>query len=185
MKKLLFTIFILLFAATSHATNKDITQLTELATQPADDDWGYILDTSDTTDGASGTDKKIQYINLKQKRYIYFRLYSSATDTAADTTIEGDFRFPKALTVTDVGAFVDTAGTGSVTTFDINEAGTSILGTKITIDDGEKSSETAATPPVISDAAIAADAVITVDVDGVASGTAPKGGVVWMEVRDA
>ena len=86
------------------------------------------------------------------------------------------------MTVVDVGAYCDTAATGSVTTIDINEAGTTILSTKITIDATEKTSETAATPPVISDSAIAADAIITFDIDGIGSSTAGKGLVVWMEV---
>lgn len=50
------------------------------------------------------------------------------------------------------------------------------------LDATEKTSETAATPAVISDSAIVADAIITFDIDGIASGTVGKGLVVWMEV---
>jgi hypothetical protein len=59
-----------------------------------------------------------------------------------------------------------------LSTFDINEEGTSILSTKITIDSGEYSSNTAATPPVLSDSALADDARITVDIDGAGTGAA-------------
>ena len=58
-------------------------------------------------------------------------------------------------------------------TIDINEAGTSILSTPITIDANEKTSATAVTPPVISDASIAANAEIRFDID--VAGTGAKG----------
>ena len=45
------------------ATRK-ITGLTELATTPADDDLVQIIDVSDTTFSANGTNKKIQVSNL-------------------------------------------------------------------------------------------------------------------------
>lgn len=83
------------------------------------------------------------------------------------------FRMPFAMKVTAVRASLTTAQTsGSIFTVDINEGGTTILSTKLTIDNTEKTSTTAATPPVISDADLADDAEITIDVDQVGSGTA-------------
>ena len=82
---------------------------------------------------------------------------------------------PYAFTLTGVRASVGTAPVGSVITVDINEAGSSILSTKITIDAGEKTSTTAATAPVISDSALADDAEITIDIDTVGSSTAGAG----------
>lgn len=85
------------------------------------------------------------------------------------------FRNPyaSAFTITHVKASLTTAqGGGSLLTVDINEAGTSILSTKLTIDNTEKTSETAATAAVVSDASIAADAEITVDIDQVGDGSA-------------
>jgi len=77
------------------------------------------------------------------------------------------------MTVTSVRASLSTAQTsGSIFTVDINEAGNTILSTKLTIDNTEKTSVTAATPPVISDTALADDAEITIDVDQVGDGTA-------------
>ena len=59
-----------------------------------------------------------------------------------------------------------TAGTGvSLVTVDINESGTSILSTKITIDASEKTSDTATTPPVVSDTSLTNDSEITIDLD--------------------
>jgi hypothetical protein len=83
------------------------------------------------------------------------------------------FRMGYAFTVTGVRASLSTAQTsGSIFTVDINEAGTSILSTKLTIDNTEKTSTSAATPAVISDSSIADDAEITVDIDQVGDGTA-------------
>lgn len=83
------------------------------------------------------------------------------------------FRMPYAMTLTAVRASLTTAQTsGSVFTVDVNEAGTSILSTKLTIDNTEKTSTTAAAAPVISDTALADDAEITVDIDQIGDGTA-------------
>jgi hypothetical protein len=83
------------------------------------------------------------------------------------------FRMPCAITVTSVRASLTTAqSSGSIFTVDINEGGTSILSTKLTIDNTEKTSVTAATSPVISDSSLADDAEITVDIDQVGDGTA-------------
>jgi len=91
------------------------------------------------------------------------------------------FRMPYALTLTAVRASLLTAGTVSgVTTIDINEAGTTILSTKLTIDFTAKTSVGAATPAVISDAALADDAIITIDIDVVTGGAVEKGLIVTL-----
>ncbi|TGP28194.1 DUF2793 domain-containing protein [Mesorhizobium sp. M2D.F.Ca.ET.232.01.1.1] len=83
------------------------------------------------------------------------------------------FRMPRAVTLSEVRASLATAQTsGSIFTVDINEVGTTILSTKLTIDNTEKTSTTAATPPVISDVNLADDAEMTVDIDQVGDGTA-------------
>lgn len=87
---------------------------------------------------------------------------TSLTTGAAKVT----FRIPLAITLTEVRASLTTAqSSGSTLTVDINAAGVSILSTKLTIDNTEKTSKTAATPPVISTAVLADDAEITVDID--------------------
>lgn len=109
------------------------------------------------------------------------RLLDSATSQATGTSIGGDYRpFRTAVTLTNVRCYCDTAGTTGVFTVDINEGGVSILSTKLTVDSGEKTSETAATPAVISDTSIAADAIITFDIDGIQT-TPAKGLVVVLE----
>jgi hypothetical protein len=105
-----------------------------------------------------------------------FELVVAASDesTALTTgTAKITFRMPRAVTLTSVRASLTTAqASGSIFTVDINEAGTSILSTKLTIDNTEKTSTTAATPPVISDSALADDAEMTIDIDQIGDGTA-------------
>jgi hypothetical protein len=77
---------------------------------------------------------------------------------------------PYALTLTAVKASLTTASSSGNPTVDINEGGTSILSTKLSIDSGEKTSATAATAAVISDSALAEDAEITIDIDTAGTG---------------
>lgn len=95
-------------------------------------------------------------------------------------TAKVTFRMPFGFTLSEVRASVTTAPTGSVLTVDINESGSTILSTKLTIDAGEKTSTTAATPAVISDANLADDAEITIDIDGVGSSVAGAGLKVYL-----
>jgi len=102
------------------------------------------------------------------------QLAASDETTALTTgTAKVTFRMPFAMTVTAVRASLTTAqASGSIFTVDINEGGASILSTKLTIDNTEKTSTTAATPAVISDTALADDAEITIDIDQIGNGTA-------------
>ena len=92
------------------------------------------------------------------------------------------FHMPYAFTLTGIKAGVTTAPVGSVLTVDVNEAGATILTTKLTIDAGEKTSSSAATAAVNGGAgpALAADALMTIDLDGVGSGTAGAGLKVYL-----
>lgn len=100
---------------------------------------------------------------------------SDETTALTTGTAKVTFRMPYAFTMTDVRASVNTAPTGATLNVDINEAGVSILSTVITIDAGEKTSTTAATAAVISDASLADDAEVTIDIDQVGSTIAGKG----------
>jgi hypothetical protein len=98
---------------------------------------------------------------------------SDETTALTAGTAKVTFRMPYAMTVTAVRASLTTAqASGSIFTVDINEAGSSILSTKLTIDNTEKTSTTAATAAVISDSALADDAEITIDIDQIGNGTA-------------
>lgn len=91
---------------------------------------------------------------------------SDETTNISIGTAKVTFRIPFAFTLTNVRASLNTVQpSGSIFTVDINENGTTILSTKLTIDNTEKSSVTATTPVVISDSSLADDSEITVDVD--------------------
>ena len=101
---------------------------------------------------------------------------SDETTALTSGTSKVTFRMPHAMTLTSVRASLNVAGTTSgITTIDINEGGVSILSTKLTIDLTEKTSTTAATPSVISDASLADDAEITIDIDAISGGATEKG----------
>jgi hypothetical protein len=98
---------------------------------------------------------------------------SDETTALTTGTAKITFRTPCAITVTAVRASLTTAqASGNIFTVDINEGGTSILSTKLTVDNTEKTSTTAATPPVISDSSLADDAEMTIDIDQIGDGTA-------------
>lgn len=98
---------------------------------------------------------------------------SDETTALTTGTAKVTFRMPFAMTLTAVRASLTTAQTsGSILTVDINEGGGSILSTKLTVDNGERTSTTAVTAPVISDATLADDVEVTVDIDQIGDGTA-------------
>ena len=102
------------------------------------------------------------------------QLAASDETTALTTgTAKITFRMPYAMTLTAVRASLSTAqASGSIFTVDINEGGTTILSTKLTIDNTEKTSTTAATSAVISDSSLSDDSEITIDIDQIGDGTA-------------
>jgi len=107
----------------------------------------------------------------------------SLTAEDGDLTVADDLaqiRMPFAFTLTEVRAFVNTAPTGAKLIFDIEESGSTILSTLLDIDISEKTSESAATPPVISDASLADDAIISFNCDQIGSSTAGAGGKIML-----
>lgn len=105
---------------------------------------------------------------------------SDETTALTTGTAKVTFRMPFAFTLTQVRSSVTTAPSGAALQVDINSAGSSILSTKLTIDATEKTSTTAATPPVISDTTLDDDAEITIDVDVVGSTVAGTGLKVYL-----
>ncbi len=88
-------------------------------------------------------------------------------------TAKVTFRMPYAFTLSSVRGNLNTASTSGLVTVDVNEGGTTVLSTKVTIDQDEKTSTTAANQSVVSDASLADDAEITIDIDG--AGVGAKG----------
>jgi len=115
-------------------------------------------------------------VNSGYSLYDWFTVDCGDETTSLTTgTSKVTFRMPYKMTLTAVRANVNTAPTGSTIIVDINEGGTTILSTKLTIDATEKTSTTAATAAVISDTSLADDAEITIDIDQVGSTIAGKG----------
>lgn len=126
------------------------------------------------------TDKLVHYkdangniLELVNKTDVIQAACSDETTALTAGTNKLTFRMPYAMTLTAVRASLTTAQTsGSIFTVDINENGTSVLSTKLTIDNTEKTSTTAATAAVISDSALVDDSEITIDIDQIGDGTA-------------
>lgn len=100
--------------------------------------------------------------------------FACSDETTFLTTGTGklSFRMKSAGTLVAVRISLVAAQTsGSIFTVDINKNGTTVLSTKLTIDNNEKTSVTAATPAVISVTSFADDDEVTIDIDQT-SGTA-------------
>jgi hypothetical protein len=111
-------------------------------------------------------------LNSAKVKTIQLACSDEVTPITASTN-KVKFRMPYAMTVTAVRCSLSTTQTsGSIFTVDIHESGTTILSTKLTIDNGATTSVGATTPPVISDTALADDAEITIDVDQIGDATA-------------
>ncbi len=150
---------------------------TDVQAHDADlDSWaGKTAPTGDavgTSDTQTLTNKDLTASSNKTYETIGIAL-SDETTAITTGTNNATLSLPYAFTVTGVYATLNTASSSGAVTVDINEAGTSILSTKLTIDASEKTSATAATAAVISDASIAANAEIGFDIDG--AGTGAKG----------
>lgn len=125
--------------------------------------------------GQGGNDAVTTMDDIKRFVSLQSIIVAASDETTALTTgtAKVTFRMPYAFTLTAVRASLTTAqASGSIFTVDINESGTTILSTKLTIDNTEKTSTTAAIAPVISDTSLADDAEITIDIDQIGDGTA-------------
>jgi hypothetical protein len=132
---------------------------------------GYVTTGDTTYSNVYGDYNNAILVELDRHVPKEFFLAVSDESTAITTgTAKVTFRIPHAFTVTAVRASLSTASTSGVVTVDINEGGTSILSTKLTIDENEKTSTTAAAAAVISDSSLADDAEITIDIDTAGAG---------------
>jgi hypothetical protein len=114
------------------------------------------------------------HVENDTRQAVEIQLAASDETTALTTgTAKVTFRMPHAMTLTSVRASLTTAqASGSIFTVDINQGGSSVLGTKLTIDNTEKTSTTAATAATITTSALTDDAEITIDIDQIGNGTA-------------
>jgi hypothetical protein len=91
---------------------------------------------------------------------------SDETTALVASTSRATFRAPYALTIIGTPrCSLNNASTSGIVTVDMNVDGVSILSTKLTIDQDELVSTTAATPCVVSDTSVADFSEITFDID--------------------
>lgn len=150
-----------------------ISDLTAIGANAADTD---LFEISDNTGGSSYVSRKITFAELYKS--IPQALTVAVSDETTDLTTgtaKITFRAPHAMELTEVRASVTTAPTGANLNIDVNDSGTTIFSTILSIDAGEKTSTTAATAAVISDSSIADDAEITIDIDQIGSTVAGAG----------
>jgi hypothetical protein len=106
---------------------------------------------------------------------------SDETTALTTGTAKVTFRMPYAFSLSGIKASVTTAPTGADLIVDVNEAGSTLMTTnKLRIDATEKTTATAATPPTLTDTALADDAEITIDIDQVGSTVAGAGLKVYL-----
>ncbi len=117
-------------------------------------------------------DLSLEQADLKPTEHIILACSDETSDLATGVA-KLTFRMPYAFTLSEVKSSVTTAPVGATLTVDINDGGVSIMTTNkldilttATIDDGTAT---------LTDTAIAEDAVVTVDIDTVGSGTAGAG----------
>lgn len=110
-------------------------------------------------------------------------VFVSPTDADASAGTDAvQFRVNEDWEVLSVGAHAMVAPTGQAAVFDINDDGSTILSTKISIDATETDSATAATPPVLSSTTIAAGSELSIDIDQVGNTAAGQGYSVYMKI---
>ena len=167
----------------SNITMTDVNaQIQFVSDDNSPDNWvGVNLSQITVGTGLTKTGSVVAIDQTHLKQTIAIACGDEVTATAAATAVV-TFHMPYAFTLTGIKAGVTTAPVGSVLTVDLNEAGSTCLTTKLTIDAGEKTSGTAATAAVIGGAgpALADNALMTIDVDGVGSSTAGAGLKVYL-----
>jgi hypothetical protein len=116
-----------------------------------------------------GAPATMKYPRSSLTKYILWRVIESVSDWSADGSLKvgGDFEMPFTGTLTEIGAYVDTAGTTGTAIVDVNLNGTTIMTTnKLKWDSTEKSTRTySGTAAALTTTAITAGDILTVDID--------------------
>lgn len=125
--------------------------------------------------GDAGTPSAIVLTNATGVKAELIVACSDETTLLTTGIAKVTFRMPYAMTLTSVRLQVNTAPTGSVIIVDVKENGTTIFSTKPQIAISAFTSVGGAVPGVISDASLADDAEITINIDQIGSTIAGKG----------
>lgn len=135
----------------------------------------------------TNADNHLHFINgagtdVKVTEEVFIVALSDETTDLTTGNGKASFNMPFAMTLTGVKANCTTAPVGATIIIDINEAGSTIMNThatqnKLIIEASETSSTTAGgtNVAVLTDTALADNALITFDIDQVGSSTAGKG----------
>jgi hypothetical protein len=134
--------------------------------------------------GTSTDAARIDHAHQRDTDVIVIPVGDESTALTAGTN-KVRFRMPFPATLLAVRDSVNLAPTGSPLIVDVNEEGTSVLGTKLSIDATEASSTTAASAATITDSSLADNAEISIDIDQVGSTVAGAGLKVYLFVRRA
>lgn len=140
-----------------------------------------IVELATTAEINTGTDTTrampVDQFVASTRNVRYFDIYAieKATDNAVGNNIAWAFECPFTWTITEIGAYVETAWVTWASVWDVNKNGTTIMTTnKLSIDTAEVSTRTAATAPTLTTTAITAGDLITIDTDSLST-TKPKG----------
>ena len=118
------------------------------------------------------------YVPIEQALIVAISGETTALTVATALTT---FRMPFDFQLSDIKASLTTAGgTSGTTTLDINADGSTILSTKLTIDDGDLTSVGATTKYVISTNTLSANSKITVDCDAITGAGTEAGGKITL-----
>lgn len=150
-------------------------EVADLASGVLDTDLSSVAGTDTTIPSAKATKAALDLKADKNAMPVTLTVACSDETTALTTGVgKVTFRMPHLMTLTGVRASLNVAQTsGNIITIDINDSGTSVMSTtKITIDNGEKTSVTAVTPAVITDSSLGDDNEISIDIDQIGDGTA-------------
>lgn len=130
--------------------------------------------------GDADPDRKMTVLEAKKlltRQAFILDVSRSETASVSAATSVFTMVMPFDFTVTSVIASVVTAPTGADLVIDVREGATSLFDGSdvVQIDDGDTSSLDSGSPAVLADGAIAAGAVVSVDVDQVGSSVAGAG----------
>jgi hypothetical protein len=108
---------------------------------------------------------------------VYVVPFADETTPLTASANKRTFHWPySTTTITAVWVGLTTVqSSGSILTIDVHKNGTTILSTKVTVDNGEDTSLIPATPPVISVPSITEGDKVTIDIDQIGDGTATGG----------
>lgn len=118
-----------------------------------------------------------EFVNQNRELVVAF---SDKTTPITSGTDKENFPAPSTRTILEIWVFLGTVqASGSIFTVDVNVNGSTMLSTKITVDNTESTSLTAVAAAVISNGAWTKGDKISIDVDQVGNGTALAGKIIF------